>query len=167
MVPEPDKSRDPAGSSNCNIGLAGFDGLNGKISDFSSKGTAFPATRWRSCMSIEPLIRNFFEVFNQRNLDRIANLFSADAEFYFPKTQPLIGRDRILKFLGLLLRQYPRLRFEIQRVIVHDDQAAIHWTNQGINERDLPYENEGVTLMELKDGKINFLRDVFKDTEKF
>ena len=118
-------------------------------------------------MSSEPLIREFFEVFNQRNLDKIQNLLSSDAEFYFPKTQPLIGRDRILKFLNILFRQYPQLRFKIQRIIVQGHQAAIHWTNQGTSKRDLPYENEGVTLMEMRNGKIVFISDFFKDTEKF
>ena len=80
-------------------------------------------------MSAEPFIREFFEVFNQRNLEQMENLFSANAEFYFPKTRPLIGRDRILKFLNILLRQYPQLSFEIQRIIVQDNQAAVHWTN--------------------------------------
>ncbi len=118
-------------------------------------------------MSAEALIREFFEVFNKRNLDKIQYLLGADAAFYFPKTQPLIGTARILKFLNILFRQYPQLRFEIQRIIVDGNQAAIHWTNQGKNKRDLPYENEGVTLMELQDGKIIFISDFFKDTEKF
>ena len=118
-------------------------------------------------MSSESFIREFFEVFNQRNLVKMEDLFSSDAEFYFPKTQPLIGKNRILKFLNILFRQYPQLNFEIQRIIVQGQQAAIHWTNQGKNKRDEPYENEGVTIMELINGKISFISDFFKDTEKF
>ena len=118
-------------------------------------------------MSAKALIRKFFEVFNKRDLDKIQDLLDADAAFYFPKTQPLIGTARILKFLNILFRQYPQLRFEIQRIIVDGNQAAIHWTNQGKNKRNLPYENEGVTLMELQAGKIIFISDFFKDTEKF
>lgn len=38
-------------------------------------------------MSAEVLIREFFEVFNQRKLDKIPNLLSADSVLYFPKTQ--------------------------------------------------------------------------------
>jgi len=47
-------------------------------------------------MPSESFIREFFEVFKQRNLDKMEDLFSPDAEFYFPKTQPLIGKNRIL-----------------------------------------------------------------------
>ncbi len=118
-------------------------------------------------MASEVFIRQFFEVFNQRNLDKMEQLLSPDAELYFPKTQPLIGKNRILKFLNILFRQYPRLRFDIQRIIVQDDRAAIHWTNKGKNKRDVPYQNEGVTIMELVDDKIIFISDFFKDTEKF
>ena len=118
-------------------------------------------------MSYESFIKAFFDVFNQRNLDKMGDLFNPDAEFYFPKTQPLIGKDRILKFLNILFRQYPQLRFQIRRIIIQDHRAAIHWTNQGKTKRAVPYENEGVTILELEDGKISFISDFFKDTEKF
>ena len=118
-------------------------------------------------MPSESFIRAFFETFNQRDLDKMDSLFSPDAQFYFPKTQPLIGKKRILKFFNVLFRQYPRLNFDIQRIIIEDQQAAIHWTNQGKTRRNAPYENEGVTIMELRDGKIIFISDFFKDTEQF
>ena len=118
-------------------------------------------------MSVQVLIREFFEILNKRNLEKIQDLLGADAALYFPKTQPLIGTSRILKFLNILFRQYPQLTFEIQRVIVDGNQVAIHWINQGTNRHDLPYDNEGVTLMELRNGKIIFISDFFKDTEKF
>jgi ketosteroid isomerase-like protein len=118
-------------------------------------------------MSAESFVREFFEILNQRNLDKMENLFNPEAQFYFPKTQPLIGKKRILKFFSILFRLYPQLRFDIQRIIIQGNRAAIHWTNQGKTKRDVPYENEGVTIMELMDGKINFISDFFKDTEKF
>ena len=118
-------------------------------------------------MASEAFIREFFDLLNQRNLDKMEHLLSPEAELYFPNTQPLIGKYRILKFLNLLFRQYPQLCFEIQRIIIQDHQAAVHWTNKGQNHRDVPYENEGVTLLELLDGKIIFISDFFKDTGKF
>ena len=48
-------------------------------------------------MPSERFIREFFEVFNQCNLNKMEGLFSFDAQFFFPKTQPLIGKDRILQ----------------------------------------------------------------------
>jgi uncharacterized protein (TIGR02246 family) len=118
-------------------------------------------------MSDKRFVHKFFDVFNHRDTKEMGNLLSPDAEFYFPKTQPLIGRTRILKFLDILFRQYPELTFKIQRVIQQGDRAAVHWTNQGINRRKEPYQNEGVTILEMQDGKISFISDFLKDTETF
>ena len=117
-------------------------------------------------MPDKKLFHKFFEVLNHRDTKEMEDLLGSDAEFYFPKTQPLIGRDPILKFLNILFRQYPKLVFKIQRIILQGDQAAVHWTNRGMNRRKEPYQNEGVTILEMQDGKISFISDFFKDTDK-
>ena len=71
-------------------------------------------------------ILKFFEVFNNRDLEAMEILLASTAEFYFPKTQPLLGKDRILKFLKLLFRQYPELSFNVKKVILQGDHAAVH-----------------------------------------
>ncbi len=118
-------------------------------------------------MPLEQTSTIFFEVFNSRDMDRMGELLNEDAELYFPKTKPLIGKERILKFINLLLRQYPELTFEVQRIICDGSNAAIHWTNKGRSRRKEPYQNEGVTILEMKGNKISFISDFFKDTEKF
>ena len=117
-------------------------------------------------MSDNQLIYQFFDVFNHRDPKEMGGLLNPGAELHFPKTQPLIGEKRIFKFLNILFRQYPELAFTIQRVIMQGDHAAVHWTNQGINRRKEPYRNEGVTILEIQNGKISFISDFFKDTEK-
>ena len=116
-------------------------------------------------MSDIQLVHKFFDVFDHRNLEKMSGVLTANAELCFPKTQPLIGEKRIFKFLNILFRQYPELVFEIQRVILQDDWAAVHWTNQGLNRRNEPYQNEGVTLLEMQAGKIKFISDFFKNTD--
>ena len=118
-------------------------------------------------MPDKQIVNTFFEVFNKRDMEKMEKLLDPDAEFFFPKTQPLIGKERILKFLGILFRQYPQLSFTIQRVIQQDERAAVHWTNQGLNRRREPYQNEGVTILEMQNGKISYISDFFKNTEKF
>ena len=117
-------------------------------------------------MPDKQLFNKFFEVLNLRDTKEMRDVLGPDAEFYFPKTRPLIGRDRILKFLNILFRQYPKLTFKVQRIILQGDQAAVHWTNRGENRRKEPYQNEGVTILKMQDGKISFISDFFKDTEK-
>ena len=118
-------------------------------------------------MSDKQLIDRFFDVFNHRDPKEMSDLLNPGAELYFPKTRPLLGRKRILKFLNILFRQFPELTFAIQRVIQQENRAAVHWTNQGINRRKEPYQNEGVTILEIQDGKISFISDFFKNTEMF
>ena len=115
----------------------------------------------------ESIIIRFFQCMNSRNQEQLDHLLDSNARFYFPKTQPLIGSARILRFFKILFKQYPQLSFQIQRIIVQGNQAAVHWTNEGINRRDEPYQNEGVTVLETKADKIAFISDFFKNTEKF
>jgi ketosteroid isomerase-like protein len=118
-------------------------------------------------MLLKQAVTTFFDLFNSRDMDQMAKLLDEDAELYFPKTRPLIGKDRILKFLNILFRQYPELNFEVQRVICEGNRAAVHWTNKGRSRKNEPYQNEGATVLEMVDDKITFISDFFKDTEKF
>jgi ketosteroid isomerase-like protein len=118
-------------------------------------------------MSEDQTFLKFFQVLNEQDLVEANNLLAPQAELFFPKTQPMVGKDRILKFLKIFFRQYPELIFTAKRVIRQGDQAAVHWTNRGISRHKEPYENEGVTILEMENGKIVYISDFFKDTEKW
>ena len=113
------------------------------------------------------ILESFFESVNSRDIKQMGGLFTEDSEIYFPKTQPLIGRERIVRFFKILFRQYPELSFQIQRSIIEGNRAAVQWKNRGKNRRGEGYENEGVTIFEENNGLIDFMSDFFKDTEKF
>jgi len=113
------------------------------------------------------VISHFFRLVNNRDLEGMGGLLGERAEFHFPKTQPLLGKDRILRFFAVLFRQYPELLFEIHTIITEGNKAAVHWKNRGGNRRRESYENEGVSLLELEGDRIRFISDFFKDTEKF
>ena len=112
-------------------------------------------------------VSRFFNLVNERDLSKLEALLMEDSEFYFPKTKPLLGKNRIIRFFKILFHQFPRLEFQIQRTIIQGAKAAVHWSNRGINRRKEPYENEGVTILEIEEGRIKFISDFFKDTEKF
>ena len=114
----------------------------------------------------DPFLK-FFQILNERDLEAANVLLDPRAEFFFPKTKPIIGKERILKFLKIFFRGYPELVFTVIRVIHMGDQAAVHWADRGFNRQKEPYENEGVTLLELKEGKIVVISDFFKNTEKW
>lgn len=118
-------------------------------------------------MSYSSEAEAFFGYMNRRELDKIRECLDAEAVFFFPKTQPLTGPDRIVKFLQILFRGYPELVFTVQGVVSDGDTAAVHWTNRGHNRKQELYANEGVTWFRFQDGKVVFLSDFFKDTGKF
>jgi ketosteroid isomerase-like protein len=118
-------------------------------------------------MSENKKILQFFEAFNAHDVEGMGQLLASGAEFYFPKTQPLIGKKRILRFFNILFRRYPELSIEIQRIIRQGSLAAVHWTNRGVSRKKEPYQNEGVTILEMTADKISYISDFFKDTEKF
>ena len=112
-------------------------------------------------------VGQFFEFFSSQNLEQMANFLKKDTRLYFPKTQPLIGKERILKFFKILFRQYPELTFTIEHTIAEQEKVAAHWKNRGINRKKEPYENEGVTLFFFENGLVSLMSDFFKDTGKF
>ncbi len=112
-------------------------------------------------------VNRFFEFFSAQSLEQMADFLKEDARLFFPKTQPLVGKQRILKFFQVLFRQYPELTFTIVHTIAQQDKVAVHWTNRGITRKNEPYENEGVTLFFFEDGLVYLMSDFFKDTGKF
>jgi ketosteroid isomerase-like protein len=47
-------------------------------------------------MSPEDHFKRFFEIVNRRDLEALGDGLAEEAEFYFPKTQPLRGRNQII-----------------------------------------------------------------------
>jgi ketosteroid isomerase-like protein len=112
-------------------------------------------------------VTQFFEYLSNQNLGQMSNFLKEDARLLFPKTQPLIGKQRILKFFQILFRQYPELTFTVEHIIAQADSVAAHWRNKGITRKNEAYENEGVTLFFFEDGLVTLMSDFFKDTGKF
>ncbi|MDJ0830166.1 MAG: nuclear transport factor 2 family protein [Desulfobacterales bacterium] len=110
---------------------------------------------------------DFFEWLNLRDTKAMDSVLTEKTTLYFPKTQPLVGGDRITRFFNILFKQYPELVFDVKQTICDQNRGAILWENRGKNRRGEPYQNEGVTIMEITDGKVVLISDFFKDTEKF
>jgi len=82
-------------------------------------------------------VTQFFEFLSTQSLGQMANFLKEDARLFFPKTQPLIGKERILKFFQILFRQYPELTFTVKHTIAQQDKVAAHWRNKGINRKTI------------------------------
>jgi ketosteroid isomerase-like protein len=109
----------------------------------------------------------FFELFSSQRLDEMVDFLKEDACLLFPKTQPLAGKEKILKFFQVLFRRYPQLTFTVEHIIAQENEVAVHWRNEGVTRKKENYENEGVTLFFFEEGKVTLMSDFFKDTGKF
>jgi len=89
---------------------------------------------------------------------------SENAELDFSGSETVKGCRRIIVFLKSVLRKYPELKFTIKNIIVDEDGAAVVWSNMGRFKNGAPYNNRGITLVQMREGKIVLISDYFKDT---
>jgi len=47
---------------------------------------------------------------------------------------------------------------------VQENRIAVTWKNSGSDTKGNPYNNDGVTIFKIEQGKITYLSDYFKDT---
>ena len=115
-------------------------------------------------ISNRELAEAIFTTMNGRDASHLEQYLAADAIFDFPGPGRIEGPRRILVFLKVLFRKYPRLEFSVEDILVDGDQACGVWKNEGEDKQGRPYQNSGVTLMRFSKGKIVFISDYFKDT---
>ena len=105
-----------------------------------------------------------FQAMNSRTFDDIMDYFDDGLVLDFPGTGRIEGKRKVVIFLKALLRKYPVLCFNVYEVLVDGEQAAALWTNKGSNLVGEDYQNSGVSIIHLENGKITFISDYFKDT---
>lgn len=101
---------------------------------------------------------------NNRDLSLLEQNLSPDAIFDFPGTGLLHGPRKILIFLKVLFRKYPRLIFDVDDIIQDGNRIVVVWHNEGETSTRQTYQNRGVTVVHIRDDKIVLISDYFKDT---
>ena len=107
-----------------------------------------------------------FKAMNQRDFTDVEPFIHENIRFDFPGLERVEGSKRVLIFLKALLRKYRTLTFTMHEYIEDRDRekVCVVWSNKGEDTSGNPYENRGVTIIHLKEGKIVLLSDYFKDT---
>lgn len=107
-----------------------------------------------------------FEIINARDFREMPLVLSEDATLDFPKTPLITGRRRIVIFFKALFRRFPKLHFDVLRVISQGKWTAVHWRNKGVDRDQRSYENEGVTLIRMDGDTITEITDFFLKAPK-
>jgi steroid delta-isomerase-like uncharacterized protein len=109
--------------------------------------------------------REFDEIWNQRNLEVIDEIFSKDVEGCYPGN-PSFGLDAYKQWVINAQKAWPDLHFDIDDVIEEENKVAIPWTLRGTHEGEFvgipptgkKVELTGVALYWITGGKISKLR---------
>ena len=106
----------------------------------------------------------FFNALNSRDPSDLLIHLAENAVLDFPGAGRIEGRKRIVAFVRVLFRKFPKLEFTIHDMIVEKERACVVWTNTGERANGDAYRNSGITFAKITDGKIDFISDYFKDT---
>lgn len=115
-------------------------------------------------MHTKDLVSILFGAMNTRNLSELEDHLSEEIVFDFPGSGTIQGKKKVLTFLKVLFRQYPKLDFKVENLIREAEQVCVLWSNRGMRKDGKLYQNRGVTIIKVSNGKIISLSDYFKDT---
>ncbi len=116
-------------------------------------------------------------VMNQRDVSKILAHWADDAVLIFPGTMSVSGRiegkEAIKEFFTKYMEQFPKLHFSIKNTYIKN-MFAVGFSNTVASEFECVYtnqkgetfENSGVSVIQIKRGKVVKLQDYYFDTEK-
>lgn len=104
----------------------------------------------------------WFEAFNEHDLEKLLNLYNDDAQHYSPKlkirkpeTEGLIkGKEALRAWWRDAFDRLPSLRYEVQKLTADDEQVFMEYIRYVHNEEDLSVGE----VLQIADGKIVFSR---------
>lgn len=107
---------------------------------------------------LNQIARNWFEAFNQHDLEKLLSLYDDHAKHYSPKlkvrkpeTNGLIkGKAALRAWWQDAFDRLPSLRYEVLRLTPHDDRVFMEYLRHVKGEDDL-YVGE---MLEVRDGLI-------------
>ena len=118
---------------------------------------------------IEFNIRRAYDRLNAHDIEGFLEIWDDEAVFTFPGTSILGGTHRgkaaLYRFFWMLHQVMVGLRFEPKNIAIGQEWLALEWEDHGMTITGENFDNNGVTLARLKDGKIIEARD-YVDTQK-
>ena len=83
------------------------------------------------------LMRRFWEgVFNQKNLEVIDEVCTADMAYHGP-TGPIQGREAFKQFIAMYLNAFPDFHITIEDMVAEGDRVAVRQTTTATHQGEL------------------------------
>ena len=107
----------------------------------------------------EAFIRRFYAVWQNHDVDGIAEMFTDDAVFEAsfgadPFGERAVGKDAATRLAASVFERIPDVRFEEIRRYVTPEFAVVEQVQSGTPRDGAPFEIHIVDLLSLRDGKI-------------
>jgi ketosteroid isomerase-like protein len=108
------------------------------------------------------LAKRFLSILSGGNLSLLKELFSEDVRFEYPGLRAITGRSKAVLLLKQIMSRFETLRFEATDFIQDGERLCVVWKNDGRLRAGTAFQNEGVTVLHIRNGTISYLCDYFK-----
>jgi len=116
-------------------------------------------------------------VMNERDVEKILEHWRDDAVMIYPGDTIVSGRtegkEALRKFFSNFMTQFPKMEFSIDETYIRNmfalgfsNTVASEFSVKYTNKHGETFENKGVTVIEVKGGKVKQIRDYYFDVEK-
>lgn len=98
----------------------------------------------------------------ENSIDALVPLFSDDAELMrLSKDTTYQGKDGVQQFWREYLNNFRTLETDFHNVINGDETVVLEWESRGELPNGKPMNYKGVSVLELKDGKVGKFRTYY------
>jgi ketosteroid isomerase-like protein len=98
----------------------------------------------------------------QGDLQPMLALYAEEAELSNPTDeQPHRGKEGAERFWGVYRRTFDDVHSEFRNVATSDSAILLEWTSQGRLAGGVPFEYDGVSVVEHRDGRVRRFRAYF------
>lgn len=116
-------------------------------------------------------------VMNERDVDKILKHWRDDAVMIYPGSTLVSGRTEgkaaMKEFFQKFMQQFPEMQFSIKDSYIQN-MFALGFSNILASEFEVTYtnkhgetfENRGVTVIQIKNGKVQQIQDYYFDVDK-
>jgi len=119
-------------------------------------------------------IADAFNAMNRHDLGKFMSAWRDDGEFVYPGEIPASGtfqgKSAVESWFRNFFDQFPKIEFDVQDICVRNILAfsgtnviAVHWNIRLTNREGRVGQNSGVTVVNIKGGKVIHVKDFIFD----
>lgn len=101
-----------------------------------------------------PAILDYFDAINREDFEKLASLWSDDAELRVVAARPRKGKEDVVGYYPKALAAYPEHHDEPKRISVAGDVVTVEIAFRGRTTEGRVVEFDAVDVFDLKDGKL-------------